>query len=1269
MKYSLSRRTFAVILSILILTAFAVPNFKVNAQETCVYVSPAGNDSGNGTKSSPYATLAAAFSKLSEGGTVVVMGALSSDVTILNAAVTAKCKNTKRITVTGKDPETGAVYAGASLPLNSPRLYGEMKLEYLNIVPTRNHAFFNTYGNKLIFGEGITKSDFDLYIHGGSYGNTTVTSSDIEISSGSFNTVYMGGAYPTSSSYGVSGNTYLTINGGSISNLIIGFDSSNVNHTEGTINGNVIIRHNGGIINKVTGKRLLNNTVGGYIAIITREGISAQFDLPKAKNGTYFITAGNHGTVTETELAGVFTVTPDSGYYAYVNGKKLSGTTATLAEGQNTIRFLRDTVPGDYEGVLIDGFEDGNFKPQENADRYTVALAAVRTLTKTEASSDYAQLLATLSSKNALPYGWDNASPNADVTKAECIYILASLFDAHNNSKKLFDYADVPDNHIYADAIKIAAGTGKISGMPGDMFYPDATVTRLELCRMLADYFDRIPYDSAKCSFLDVDSADSAVVAAVTEPRTSGKWDFAAKTYVLPASGGTEAYVKALHAQSSHLSPDEIRNASDVIAYKVRQDILSTPNTQDIYDFDDLGITTVYYVSEKNGSDSNDGLSPKTPFKTPNMLHGKIQRKNNVAVLFERGGIYRTGGSTSPLNLAGSKNVVIGSYGQGQKPVVMQSRMNYANAVWTEVISNVYRLDTTKLCNVGVMAFDHDVTDYTDGTFEEIYGEIENMDTQGFTGIEDLNTDLQFYCELMPTYNKEVAEETVDGVKITTTTVTESYDGRSEGYLYLYSAYGNPSERFDSIEIGERFDLVDGAAHGCIIDNISFKFTGAHAIGLATSEDLTVKNCIFSWLGGSILWEAEKITKTVTRSDGSEPVVTVTEDPATGYGNAVEIYGGCDGFYVCDNWIYQIFDDGITNQYHGYDDCIQTDMRYLGNLLEYVYHDFSNCNFTEELIYEKDFPTEGEGAYTDYTSDLVVAYNICRMAGYGWGGPMKNRVNNGQMYRSAGIGANKDEYVKYNIFDSSGGYLIFTSPNANEEYDSNIYIQSEGTRLIGRMTVGNFPFTPNAHRDIIHHVNDTNAVAVIVDSDEIVNCRPADNAAHFSFEGAQIRTDGVQALRFIFAVDKKALEKLDAMPHSVHDKGVGFGAVIMPQQRLDGNRLKKNTLTVSGNNTWRAAVSPAVNIYKEDDERVYFTVCVAGIPESRYGIKFTAIPYLTFEENGADVTVYGDQTNGISLFDMAYEIYNDSSVPYDKRMEMYDILSKTHPDIYPEIEH
>ena len=68
-------------------------------------------------------------------------------------------------------------------------------------------------------------------------------------------------------------------------------------------------------------------------------------------------------------------------------------------------------------------------------------------------------------------------------------------------------------------------------------------------------------------------------------------------------------------------------------------------------------------------------------------------------------------------------------------------------------------------------------------------------------------------------------------------------------------------------------------------------------------DDLTVQNCEFYWIGGSI---QNRIQNSALGTS------TVTYDER--YGNAIEVYGTCDGFIARNNYIYQVFDAGITVQ-------------------------------------------------------------------------------------------------------------------------------------------------------------------------------------------------------------------------------------------------------------------------------------------------------------------------------------------------------------------
>ena len=82
-----------------------------------------------------------------------------------------------------------------------------------------------------------------------------------------------------------------------------------------------------------------------------------------------------------------------------------------------------------------------------------------------------------------------------------------------------------------------------------------------------------------------------------------------------------------------------------------------------------------------------------------------------------------------------------------------------------------------------------------------------------------------------------------------------------------------------------------------------------------------MRNCVFCYLGGSIL----------KGHAGAN---------LSGYGNAVQVYCGCDGYYVNGNWIYQIYDTAITHQYSGSRSDKPNHMsnvEYIGNLCEYCH--------------------------------------------------------------------------------------------------------------------------------------------------------------------------------------------------------------------------------------------------------------------------------------------------------------------------------------------
>ena len=163
----------------------------------------------------------------------------------------------------------------------------------------------------------------------------------------------------------------------------------------------------------------------------------------------------------------------------------------------------------------------------------------------------------------------------------------------------------------------------------------------------------------------------------------------------------------------------------------------------------------------------------------------------------------------------------------------------------------------TDICteNVGLVAINHsDVL----GKYDEIMCSRNIVGKDGFEGPQDLKGEYNFYGDV----NNPVC--------------------------YLYCDKGNPGVVYESIELGEGTTLVaptPNAKEGLFIDNLCLKFVGCHGIaGLGGRKNVTVQNCIFAYLGGSIL-----------KGFGGGNIV--------GCGTAVETYGPCDGYYVNANWI------------------------------------------------------------------------------------------------------------------------------------------------------------------------------------------------------------------------------------------------------------------------------------------------------------------------------------------------------------------------------
>ena len=410
---------------------------------------------------------------------------------------------------------------------------------------------------------------------------------------------------------------------------------------------------------------------------------------------------------------------------------------------------------------------------------------------------------------------------------------------------------------------------------------------------------------------------------------------------------------------------------------------------------------TVYYVSN-NGSDSNNGKSPETAWATlEKVTNANLPRGSYVC--FERGGVFRG-------KMTAKAGVTYTAYGEGEKPKLYGSLENGADPTkWkkSDKANIWYYVGSEDWPDVGTLVFNEGESCAIKAILRfESNGDIYNHTTGNLfnNGYKDLNQDLHFY-----------------------------HDKQRTGRLYLYSEE-NPGNRFDSIEFNTGYNLISvkNNVNGVTIDNLCLKYTGIHGIGANTVNDLTVQNCEFGWIGGTCHTSSVEGRNYQTR-----------------LGNAVEIYGGCEDYLVQNNYIYQIYDAGITHQYSGVGNTVynHTNVLYLNNVIE-------NCVYSIEYFVSGCEPENPsvmtnfriEGNYMWYASRGFCEQRppIDRT----WGAHIKGRCSR------TGNRA-KDYVIKDNVFvDGKDRLVQITSNLYNKDgsdsmptFTGNIFVEEYGRKF------------------------------------------------------------------------------------------------------------------------------------------------------------------------------------------------------------------------------
>ncbi len=407
---------------------------------------------------------------------------------------------------------------------------------------------------------------------------------------------------------------------------------------------------------------------------------------------------------------------------------------------------------------------------------------------------------------------------------------------------------------------------------------------------------------------------------------------------------------------------------------------------------------TAYYVST-SGSDENDGKSPEKPWKTIEKVNTANLREGDV-VYFKRGDEWRN------VALSARGGVSYSAYGESEngvvadKPVLNRSPFDGAkHGTWTLVpgYDNIYVYSEKFVNDIGTIAFNN-------RTFTDIYAQkicfAYDSNKNPVVGgqvvenpIDELKNDLDFWHDLK-------------GPNVT---------NAAGGELYLRSNSGNPAERFNNIEFNQRGNAISIAGDGVTIDNITVRHAGSHGIGAGTTNNLTVTNCRLEWIGGSM----QNYNSDFVR-----------------FGNAVEIYGGCDGYIVDNCFIDQVYDAGVTHQVSNtaQGDYIMKNVTYSNNVI-------LNC------IYSIEHFNRANAGTTRYLSNITYKNNLCRFAGYGFGYTRPNKGAASHI-RSGTIVDTANFVIENNIFDRSRDVLFLLAAGGDEQiqWKNNVYIHRLGAK-------------------------------------------------------------------------------------------------------------------------------------------------------------------------------------------------------------------------------
>ncbi len=454
----------------------------------------------------------------------------------------------------------------------------------------------------------------------------------------------------------------------------------------------------------------------------------------------------------------------------------------------------------------------------------------------------------------------------------------------------------------------------------------------------------------------------------------------------------------------------------------------------------------IYYVSSSTGNDANDGLDEARAWKTLN----KVNRTNVPAgsvILFKRGDVWNREG-----RLYSKSDVTFSAYGEGAKPLFSYYIDASHASDWTQVGENLYvysgsytsadPLDyegNSVLDEYPHLSLPGSYLTSTDYDGDDIGNIVFNNDEGwGVKITKKNNADQSVALGTVPTGFGTLTHNSKAFVDQTDLSQhLEFYHNSAESRLYLYCVGGNPGEVFTNIKLVLKEYLFFGdKAEVCKnvrLDNLAFKYVGAHGVSLNYAVNVTVQNCEIGFCGGSI--------QGYTWGGRDEP---------TRFGEGIQNWGDCNNFRILNNYIHQIYDGATSSQqsaWEGLTGCVMQNIEVSGNCYE---------NNTACIEFWMDLK-ETQGNNEKYKfENWDIHNNLMRAAGYGFGATRPQAESGSAVFFTDSHGWPKPMYenvlMRENTVWGSREGIIAGLGWGTDKYHlkDNVFVQEYGA-LIGKL--------------------------------------------------------------------------------------------------------------------------------------------------------------------------------------------------------------------------